>query len=259
MANIELNKLVEVLDYLLEHGPSSTYDIYKHTRLSLATAYRYVKRASELGYVVIDDVLVDITIKGVLLLALLGNEDAIHRLAMAIGFRDEVIRAFVNVLRGYDGIIDLLGRMRVESVGDLLRLLLVINNNNNLIKIVKYYSNTLLEPLIAYLIINFMPNIELPNSTKVVISNDGVVAVACNSPDENCPYRRGDSIYRNRNDGFIYRLMCSFDCVRGRIDDISIGINVNVNSHFNSVEIHLLNQGRKMLSNGSTKDRGQTD
>lgn len=243
MANIELNKLVEVLNYLLEHGPSSTYDIYKHTRLSLATAYRYVKRASELGYVVVDDVLVDITIKGVLLLALLGNEDAIHRLAMVIGFRDEVIRAFINVLRSYDNIIDLLGRVRVESIGDLLRLLLMFNNN--LIKIVKDSINTALEPLIAYLIINFMPNIELPNSTRVVISNGGVVAVACNSSGENCPYRRGDSIYRNRNDGFIYRLMCSFDCVKGRIDNISIGININVNSHFNSVEIHLLNQDRK--------------
>ena len=244
MANIELNKLVEVLDYLLEHGPSSTYDIYKHTLLSLATAYRYVKRASELGYVVIDDALVDLTIKGVLLLALLGNEDAIHRLATAIGFRDETIRAFVNVLRGYDGIIDLLGRVSVESIGDLLRLLL-INNSNSLMKIVKDSINTALEPLIAYLIINFMPSIDLPNSTKVVISNDGVIAAACNSSSENCPYRRGDSIYRNRNDGFIYKLMCSFDCVRGRIDNISIGINVNVNSHFNSVEIHLLNQDRK--------------
>ena len=244
MANIELNKLVEVLNYLLEHGASSTYDIYKHTRLSLATAYRYVKRAFELGYVVIYDWLVDITIKGVLLLALLGNEDAIYRLAMAIGFKDEVIRAFVNVLRGYDGIIDLLGKVKIETIGDLLHLLL-INNGNNLMKIVKDFTNTTLEPLIAYLIINFMPSIELPNGTKVVISNDGVVAAACNSPSENCPYRRGNSIYRNRNDGFIYKLMCSFDCARSKINDISIGININVNSHFNSVEIHLLNQGRK--------------
>ncbi|ADN51680.1 hypothetical protein [Vulcanisaeta distributa] len=245
MANVELNKLVEILNYLLEHGASSTYDIYRNTRLSLATTYRYVKKAAGLGYVEVDDMFVDITIKGILLLAILGNEYAAYRLSRIIGFKDGVIKSFINVIRNYSNIIDVLNSTEIKSIKDILSLLLSLFNNN-LINVVKYSINTLLEPLIAYLIINFIPGIKLPNGSKIVISNEGVIAIACSFKDEHCPYGK-DSIYRNSNDGFVYRLMCRFDCIKRKygIDDINININIGVNSHFNSVEIHFLNQARK--------------
>ncbi len=245
MANVELNKLVEILNYLFEHGASSTYDIYRNTRLSLATTYRYVKKAAGLGYVEIDDMFVDITIKGILLLAILGNEYAAYRLSKIIGFKDGVIKSFINVIRNYSNIIDVLNSTEIKSIKDILSLLLPLFNNN-LINIVKYSINTLLEPLIAYLIINFIPGIKLPNGSKIVISNEGLIAAACNFNDKHCPYDR-DSIYRNSNDGFIYRLTCTFDCIKSKygIDDVNINIHISVNSHFNSVEIHFLNQARK--------------
>jgi hypothetical protein len=99
MKGFDLDKILEILNVLVRRGPSTPYEVYKESRLTLATAYRYVRKALDLGYVREDYGLIELTLKGLLLLALHDNKDAIYLLSRYLGFNEDIIIEMIEEFR----------------------------------------------------------------------------------------------------------------------------------------------------------------
>jgi hypothetical protein len=219
MKGFDLDKILEILNVLVKRGPSTPYEVYKESRLTLATAYRYVRRALDLGYVREDYGLIELTLKGLLLLALHNNKDAIYLLSKYLGFDESIIIDMINELRKRIDIPNLEG-LRITDIKDLLHCLM---DNEDAHSLVRRFKETPLEPLVAYLLIHAFPTVTLNDGTKIIISDSGVLAVACTKKSRNCPLNNGHHTkYLNRNDGLIYRLQCTFDCLKA--DGISVAV-----------------------------------
>jgi len=212
MKSFDLDKILEILNVLVRRGPSTPYEVYKESRLTLATAYRYVRKALDLGYVREDYGLIELTLKGLLLLALHDNKDAIYLLSRYLGFNEDIIIEMIEEFRKRINISNLDG-LRIVDIKDLLYYLM--DNNEDVSSLVRRFKGTPLEPLVAYLMIHALPTVTLNDDTKIVISDSGVLTVVCARGLRNCPLNNGHyTKYLNRNDGLIYRLQCNFDCMR---------------------------------------------
>jgi len=212
MKGFDLDKILEILNVLVRRGPSTPYEVYKESRLTLATAYRYVRKALDLGYVREDYGLIELTLKGLLLLALHDNKDAIYLLSRYLGFNEDIIIEMIEEFRKRINISNLDG-LRIVDIKDLLYYLM--DNNEDVSSLVRRFKGTPLEPLVAYLMIHALPTVTMNDDTKIVISDSGVLAVVCARGLRNCPLNNGHyTKYLNRNDGLIYRLQCNFDCMR---------------------------------------------
>jgi len=219
MKGFDLDKILEILNILIKRGPSTPYEVYKESRLTLATAYRYVRKALDHGYIRENYGLIELTLKGLLLLALHDNKDAIYLLGKYLGFDESIIINMIDELRKRIDIPDLEG-LKITNIKDLLHCLM---DNEDAYSLVRRFKETPLEPLVAYLLIHAFPTVTLNNGTKIIISDSGVLAVACAKKSRNCPLNNGHHTkYLNRNDKLIYKLRCDFDCVKA--EDILVMI-----------------------------------
>jgi Sugar-specific transcriptional regulator TrmB. len=109
MKGFDLDKILEILNILIKRGPSTPYEVYKESRLTLATAYRYVRKALDHGYIRENYGLIELTPKGLLLLALHDNKDAIYLLSKYLGFDENIIINMIDELRKRIDIPDLEG------------------------------------------------------------------------------------------------------------------------------------------------------
>jgi hypothetical protein len=222
MKGFDLDKILEILNVLIRRGPSTPYEVYKESRLTLATAYRYVRKALDHGYIRENYGLIELTLKGLLLLALHNNKDAIYLLSKYLGFDENIIINMIDELRKRIDIPNLEG-LKITNIKDLLHCLM---DNEDAHSLVRRFKETPLEPLVAYLLIHAFPTVTMNDGTKIIISNSGVLAVACAKKSRNCPLNNGHHTkHLNRNDGLIYRLQCTFDCLNA--DSISVAVLKN--------------------------------
>ena len=245
MKGADIGKISEILEILLRAGPLTPYEIYKRSSLTLATAYRYIKRVTDNGLARESYGLIEITLKGIILLALLGSDEALDGLSRYFGFDRDIINALISELRSRC-VTDLeLESIRINNALDILSCLMI---NNDLLTTVKYFKDKTLEPLIAYILINSLPTVTLSDGSKMVLSDGGVLAIAC----RRCGIAK-NSKYRNRHDSNVYRLLCDFECVKN--SSVRIVISVNGNSSFQDCEKSPYKSIITISSNGSTKDR----
>jgi hypothetical protein len=250
MRAFDLDKILEILNVLIKRGPSTPYEVYKESRLTLATAYRYIKKALDLGYVRENYGLIELTLKGLLLLALHDNKDAIYLLSKYLGFNEDVVIKMIEEFRKRINIFDL-NSLKIENIRDLLYHLM---DNEDISSFAKRFKDTPLEPLIAYLIIHAFPTVTLNDGTKAVISDSGALAVACAEKSRNCPLNNGYyTRYLNRNDGLIYRLQCTFDCMRTE----GILVMILRNDSFQECENSPYKSVITLKRNGTSQDRAK--
>lgn len=169
-------KTIEVLKVAARLGRTKFYSIYKESSLPLATAWRRVKEALEVGLIEQRGDHLEVTERGLVLLAFLGDSIALARLAKLYDVSTAEVEYYMKQLSQFDVPICL-----SKTLVDTLRYLNIAE--------LYIFKGTVAESLVAKLFLKFCKPcvIELDGS-RFIVGSGYIVAAYCKLCDEKGRY-----------------------------------------------------------------------
>jgi hypothetical protein len=163
-------KLVEILRVSLDLGKARFYSIYKKTRMPLATAWRKVKQAVALGLLRADCGFYEVTERGLIAMASLGDPAALALLARMYGSSEAAVMLYLE--RACEKFADILS-LPVSSLADTIRLFNVPE--------LRQFKGTPAEPLAARLFLSYCSACAVNiDGNMHVFGHGNVIAARCN-------------------------------------------------------------------------------
>jgi len=169
-------KTIEVLKVATKLGKAKFYSIYKESSLPLATAWRRMKKALEMGLIEQREDYLQVTERGLVLLAFLGDPLALARLAKLYDVSTAGVEYYMGQLRRFDVPICL-----SKTLVDTLRYLNIAELHT--------FKGTAAEPLVAKLFLQFCRpcGIEV-NGNRYIMGTGYIVATYCRLCNEQGRY-----------------------------------------------------------------------